>query len=231
MGSSKITIVTVCYNAEETIGLTLDSVRKVKCEGVQYIVVDGKSTDNTLSIIEKNIDLVDKLISEPDTGIYDAMNKALKYADSNYIVFLNADDEYLGHNFKSYYNLLDSDYDIIYGDVIIDDRPRKAEFKKMCLAMTLNHPATIIKTKIAKRIGYDKSFKISADYLHCLRAKRESSSSIYVDLPLVKMSDGGISVTHADVAVREDNKVRIMVYGLLKGTFLNCCKLMIRFIR
>ena len=91
----KITIITVCYNSAPTIETAMRSVMSQKYHDVQYIIVDGGSTDGTLHIIEKYVKHISLCISEPDGGIYDAMNKGLRYATGEIVAFLNSDDCYL----------------------------------------------------------------------------------------------------------------------------------------
>jgi glycosyltransferase involved in cell wall biosynthesis len=89
----KITIITVCYNSEKTIKTTLDSVANQTFKKIEHIIIDGKSSDKTISIVKK-YPHIKKIISEPDKGIYDAMNKGIKIATGDIIGFLNSDDFY-----------------------------------------------------------------------------------------------------------------------------------------
>jgi glycosyltransferase involved in cell wall biosynthesis len=88
----KISIITVCYNSAKTIERTFQSVRKQTYSNIEYIVIDGNSIDNTLKIIENYKDIITKVISEPDKGLYDAMNKGIKLAKGDIIGILNSDD-------------------------------------------------------------------------------------------------------------------------------------------
>ena len=92
----KITIITVCYNSEKTIKTTLGSVANQTFEKIEHLIIDGKSTDKTISIV-KEYSHVKKIISEPDKGIYDAMNKGIKIASGDIIGFLNSDDLYINN--------------------------------------------------------------------------------------------------------------------------------------
>ena len=96
-----ITIITVTKNCETTIEDTLNSIEKIKSENIEYIIIDGLSTDKTLKIIRSKIRIIDKLISESDTGIYNAMNKGINISKGDYIVFLNGDDLFKTENFGS----------------------------------------------------------------------------------------------------------------------------------
>jgi glycosyltransferase involved in cell wall biosynthesis len=117
----KISVITVCYNSEKTIAETIKSVLIQDYENLEYIIVDGKSTDNTMNIINQNKDKIDVIISEKDNGIYDAINKGIKIATGDVIGILNSDDSFNGHNVLSKINssfFLENDIDIVYSDVI-----------------------------------------------------------------------------------------------------------------
>ena len=90
----KISIITVCHNAEDSIESTMLSIFEQTCQEIEYIIIDGNSSDSTLEIIEKYRNKVDKLISEPDSGIYNAMNKGIDAATGDYLIFLNAGDRF-----------------------------------------------------------------------------------------------------------------------------------------
>ncbi len=91
---SLVSVITVVYNAQETIQRTIDSIKSQTYQNLQYIVIDGESTDNTLQIIQVNIDVINLFVSEKDSGIYHAMNKGIKRAEGYYLIMLNADDWY-----------------------------------------------------------------------------------------------------------------------------------------
>lgn len=98
----KFTVITVCYNSEKTIQRTLQSIKDQTYKNIEYIIIDGSSTDKTLEIISNYKDIIDVLISEPDNGIYDAMNKGIRLATGNYIGFINSDDYYADNIFEEY---------------------------------------------------------------------------------------------------------------------------------
>ncbi len=116
----KITIVTVCYNSEKTISKTIESVIGQTYRDIEYIIIDGASKDRTVEIVNKyrekhNI----VLVSEPDTGLYDAMNKAIVIANGKYILFMNSGDIFADeHVVQKMSTYLESEEDIIYGNVI-----------------------------------------------------------------------------------------------------------------
>ena len=113
----KISIVTVVYNGEETIEETILSVKNLSYSNVEYIIIDGGSTDETLNIIKKYEDKIDYWISEKDNGIYDAMNKGIKKATSEFVIFMNGGDTFFDENVLANIEKdLTNDFDIYYGD-------------------------------------------------------------------------------------------------------------------
>lgn len=113
----KITVVTVCFNAESIIEETIKSVLSQTYEDIEYIIIDGRSTDSTRQIIDKYADRISKIISEPDKGIYDAMNKGIALATGDYINFMNAGDTFSSNEaIKEVVLKIDPESDVIYGD-------------------------------------------------------------------------------------------------------------------
>ena len=122
----KFTVITVCYNASATIRETIASVLGQTYRGMEYIVVDGKSTDGTAEILQSITDRRMKFISEKDTGIYNAMNKGLRMADGDYLIFLGADDTFFNEDVleKVAAKITDTD-SVVYGDVMFRKRQRR----------------------------------------------------------------------------------------------------------
>ena len=187
-------IITVSYNAEKTIPATLKSVSEQTCRLFEYIVIDGASGDNTVGIVNKSgIDNL-ILISEPDRGIYDAMNKGLGIAKGDYVIFLNAGDSFHSpHTLEIIANAaMDNDYPgIVYGQTQlvnsqrerVGDRHLKApeiltldSFKN---GMVVCHQAFVVLRKLVD--NYDTRYKFSADYEWCIRCLQRSHRNLYID--------------------------------------------------
>lgn len=116
MANPKVSLITVCFNASKTIGRTMESVACLSFRDFEHLIIDGKSTDDTLSVVEKHRNHATRVVSEKDGGIYDAMNKGLDLSRGEFVLFLNAGDSIADHGF------LDSiawDADFYYGGVVI----------------------------------------------------------------------------------------------------------------
>jgi len=169
MSDKFLSIVTVVFNGGGTISRTFDSVRSIKEENIEYLVIDGKSSDNTLSEIIKNKDIIDKFISEPDEGIFDAMNKGINLSSGKYCIFINADDEIYVPGFVKAIEKLKTELPQVlscltminskFDGGIFFPYPRALPFQS-----SIPHPSTFVKTNILKSENFDTRFKISADY-------------------------------------------------------------------
>ena len=198
-----ISIITVSYNSAVTIGRTLESLRQQTDKRFESIVIDGGSKDATMEIVKSYADVVIKFISEPDTGIYDAMNKGITLAEGKYLAFLNSDDAYYADTLTSVIAFAKKhNPDIIYGDIQkqrelgqeLLTRNEKPDLHKMPETMGVFHPATFVKKELFDKWGgYDLRFKFAADYHWLLRAYVEKADFQYLNKVLVKFSVGGVS--------------------------------------
>lgn len=204
----KVSIITVTYNSELTLQDTIDSVRNQNYFNLEYIIIDGNSTDRTLDIIKKNSDFVTFWISEPDLGIYDAMNKGIKLATGEIIGILNSDDFYNSNksiefvvNAFSTNDKLDS----VFADVRfvsnhnLDKTTRYYSSKKFnpCMfrwGFMPAHPTFFVKIKCLDNIFYKLDYRIAADFeflVKLLYVKKISYK--YLSEVLVVMRVGGVS--------------------------------------
>lgn len=204
----KVSIITATYNREDTILRALSSIKTQSYNNIQMIVIDGASQDNTLEMISHLLSKTDILISEPDSGIYDALNKGLAFADGEIIAFLHSDDLYFDNDVvtKIVEIFSDDTVDVVYGDVCffsgndilnIKRRYRSDKLSKKNLAWGKmpGHPAIFIRRRIYEDIGYfKKDYKIAADYeFLCRMVQKIDLKSIYIPAILVRMKIGGIS--------------------------------------
>lgn len=215
-----ISIITAVYNAENTIQKTLDSVRKIKNQDIEYIVVDGKSTDATCKIIEKNRDIIDVYISERDCGIYDAINKGIKAASGDYTLFLAADDLLIPGSIDKFKNSVKNDTDVWSGSVIfhneygyffLESDKNLDKLKREC---SLRHPATFFKRGIFEKYGYyDTTLKCSGDREIFLRLYLHGAKFQIENIPVEIFNIGGISTANPlDLPIKE-GKIIEKKYG------------------
>lgn len=207
----KISIITVCYNSDRTIRDTIESVLLQDYPHIEYIIVDGVSKDNTLGIINQYATKISKVISEPDNGIYDAMNKGIQLSTGSIIGILNSDDFFenskvVSEVVKEF--ILNPAVSCVFGDVVFVDpnetnkitrfysskgfRPWKLRFGWMP-----PHPATFIKREVYQELGnYAVEYKISADYEFFVRMLLVHHLSYSrIDKVLIKMRAGGVSTS------------------------------------
>ena len=204
----KITIITVCYNSAKTLKDTIMSIRIQDYKNIEYIVVDGGSKDETIEIINDNKDVIDICISEPDKGIYDAMNKGIQSATGDIIGILNSDDFYPNKFILS--NVISSfrieGCDAVYGDLVYVDSSNVKKIvrywksgvyntSKIKNGWMLPHPTFFVKSSIYKRFGlYDLDLKLAADYDMILRLiYKFNIDVVYIPMILVNMRVGGLS--------------------------------------
>lgn len=204
----KISIITVVYNNRQTIeDCILSVINQENFENVEYIIVDGGSTDGTLGVLEKYKSYFSNFISEPDLGIYDAMNKGISVSTGNIIGFLNSDDLYYNlqilkivlQRFNEIPNL-----DILYGDLVYVDRFDINNFVRMWHSKPYfnsffekgnvpPHPSLFLKKNVYETAGkFNLNYKLAADYEFMLRIfKKFNFKSNYMPTILVKMRLGG----------------------------------------
>lgn len=172
----KISIITVCYNSAKTIEKTILSVRDQTYQNLEYIIVDGNSKDKTLEIIRKHEGEISKWISEPDKGLYDAMNKGIKMATGDLIGILNSDDIFNSNtvieeivNFHTQNNIQASVGNIVQnkenGKIIRLYSSKYWNPEKLKIGFMPPHPSIFFKKNLFDKFGnYDLGFKIGADY-------------------------------------------------------------------
>lgn len=204
----KISIITVAFNAAHTVADTLESVADQAHAEIEHIVVDGASTDGTIDVIRRNGERVARLISEPDHGIYDAMNKGLRLATGAVIGFLNADDVYADPGVIARVSAImeKEKLDALFGDVEFvspgrRDRPlrryRSERFRpdRLGWGWMPAHPALFMRREVFERAGgFSTDYKIAGDFEFIVRAFHETHLR-YRHLPevLVTMRTGGVS--------------------------------------
>lgn len=208
-----ISVVTVCYNAAATIEQTLLSVLGQTYPHVEYIIIDGGSTDGTVDIIKKYADRLAYWVSEPDKGIYDAMNKGIAVATGEWINFLNAGDWYVEQEVLDKVSAhLTDDADIVYGDLLKSYKSGKYVGKPIPIdhmekIMVSPHPSSFIKTELIKQCPYNTKFRSSADYDFFYKAYKNGRKFKYMNV-LVTDFDAEVGFSKSNfILARKENAI------------------------
>ena len=220
----KVSIITVCFNSSETIESTIQSVISQNYSNIEYIIVDGLSTDDTLKIVERYKNKIAKIVSEKDNGIYDAINKGIDQATGDIVAILHADDFYTNENVIS--SIVDSfnkqNIDTVYGDLQYVERIDTTIVKRNWISGSYRkenflkgwmppHPSFFARKQCYEKFGnFNTDLKSAADYELMLRFLYKNNCSVaYIPQVLVKMRVGGksnVSLMNRIKANREDKK-------------------------
>lgn len=229
----KFSVITVTYNAEEVLERTIDSVIEQSYSQIEYIVIDGASTDNTSVILDKYRKVIDVLLSEPDDGLYDAMNKGLSRATGDYVLFLNA-----GDTFFSSFTLEElvktfpegGFPDVIYGNTALVNKvgefikmrrlkpPVELTWKSFSKGMLVCHQAFFVKRELAE--PYDLQYRYSSDFDWCIRILKKASLIHNSNLILIRYLEEGLTTKNRKASLMERFRIMAHYYGLPR-TLLN----------
>ena len=220
----KVSIITIVYNGEKHLQQTIDSVRDQSYSNLEYLVIDGGSTDGTISIIKQNLDVISSYISEPDKGISDAFNKGIRLSTGDYIGIINADDWYendaISHILKS-----PKSADLIYGkinywlyDEIINVKNGNHEtLLGGWRGMTLPHPSMFIKKKVYDQLGgYSIDYKNAMDYHFLLRAANSGFSFYNTNEIISNFRSGGVTSNQRSNSLIEERNAKQEVLKMSK---------------
>lgn len=220
----QISIITVVYNARDILEGTILSVLNQTYTNIQYILVDGLSTDGTLEIIRKYESQIAKWTSNKDKGIYDAMNKGLEMASGDYILFLNAGDKLKEPQTISRIFEENPSADIYYGRVdlingsgqVLGERrlkpPLELNWKSFRWGMLVSHQAFIPKRALAET--YNLSFRISADIDWCIRCMKKAKTLVNTKQVISEYLVGGESRKNTLISWKERFKIMRIHYGI-----------------
>ena len=202
----KVTVITVVKNAGKTIGTLFNSVRHFKNDDVEFIVMDGLSNDDTVDIIKQNEDIIDRWLSEPDNGIYDAMNKAVELARGEWLIFMGADDELLP-GFKQMVSLLKEEDTIYYGNVFFHNTVITGEIKSdyMLTKTNICHQAIFYHRNVFKKYRYQTEYVKCADYMLNLNLWDDPAFKfVYYNCLIANFPKGGFSTYTTDETFEKD---------------------------
>ena len=224
----KFSIITVTYNAEKVLEDTIQSVVFQTYRNVEYIIVDGGSTDNTLDVVHKYQERICKVISEPDKGLYDAMNKGIRMATGDYLCFLNAGDELHENETlqKIVYTLKGKELpDVIYGETAIVDEeghflhmrrlstPEHLHWKSFKEGMLVCHQAFFARRELALANPYDLRYRFSADFDWCIRIMKQSKNLHNTHLTLIDYLNEGMTTQNHKASLKERFRIMTKHYG------------------
>ena len=196
----KFSIITICYNAKEELNRTLNSIITQTYKNYECIVIDGASEDDSIELIKQH-PAITKYISEPDNGVYDAMNKGVVYSTGDVVGIINSDDVLFDENvFKTIVDNFDDDTDIIYADVLYCDNELKEVIRNYISGEQKTdywcpaHPSMYVRREVFDKIGlYDLRYRVVADYDFMVRCNISGIKFKYVRQYFVKMRYGGLS--------------------------------------
>lgn len=226
--SLRFSIITVTYNAAEVLERTIQSVESQENANIEYLIIDGKSTDATLDIVRKYENSINCFISEPDKGLYDAMNKGLKQATGDYLLFLNAGDTLQGNDaIVKIAQVAERENipDILYGETDLVDNdgqfiahrrlktPERLTWKSFRMGMLVCHQAFIVKRTLAPE--YDLSYRYSADYDWCIRCMRTATEIVNTRLHFINYLSEGLTTANRRASLKERYRIMQNYYGKL----------------
>jgi glycosyltransferase involved in cell wall biosynthesis len=219
MRSPLFSVVTISFNASSTIEETIISVSNQNYNNYEYIIVDGGSNDGTLEIINKYRNRIDVFISEPDGGIYNAMNKAASLASGEYIIYMNSNDVFAGENILQQVNdaVGDSKYSMVYGDYFLKINESKYLIhakSKMKGSIITSHQSIFCKRSLILEFKFDEKLKLAADYkltsiLFLL------GPNLSLNFPVCVMEGIGFSSDKKNQILKEYFSINRKLFGLL----------------
>ncbi len=219
-------IITITYNAESTLEETILSVISQTYHHIEYIVIDGASKDGTMDIVDRYRPHIAKVVSEPDKGLYDAMNKGMKQATGDYLIFLNAGDSlHCDTTLQSIVNGLKKEPlpDIIYGNTALVNRnrhfvgmrrlqpPKQLHWKSFRNGMLVCHQAFIVKRTIAE--AYHCEYRFSADFDWCIRMMKKAVSMHNTHLTIIDYLNEGLTTQNHKASLKERYRIMNRHYG------------------
>ena len=202
-----VTIITVCRNHARELERTIRSVESQTWQEKEYLIIDGASTDETLEVIQQHKDSITRWISEPDQGIYDAMNKGVKWAQGQWVIFMNAGDTFASSDTLQRVFQVPQEADVIYGDVIKGGNIKKAEAPHNAHRMFFCHQSAFIKTSCLKEIPFDTRHRMSADFKQIKQLYLNGKTFKQLDFPVANFDTQGVSNTNRSAGLYDNIQV------------------------
>lgn len=224
-----LSVITVVYNHVDGIERTMRSVLEQTYPHIEYIVIDGQSTDGTLEKIKACSDQIDRWVSEPDKGIYDAMNKGLAMATGTYVLFMNSGDEIWSRNTVEKIFNTQVGADIYYGETEIFSEdgeslgrrrhhvPETFDWRGFRMGMSICHQAIYIRRSLTE--PYDKQYQLSADIDWIIKAAKKAAKIVNVHAYVAKYMQGGMSKKRHLRSLKERFLIFSRYYGFIPTLF------------
>lgn len=221
----KVSVVTVTYNAAWELRCTLSNLSRIDYPALEVVVIDGASTDGTRAVLSEFAGLITYASSEPDNGIYDAMNKGLRASTGDFVWFINAGDfvhdpRILTKIFASF----GADADIYYGETLIRSEsgkimglrrkqlPHQMTWKSFRYGMVVSHQSIIVRRDIAPQ--YDLSYRYAADIEWVIESLKKARKIVNTEMILSEFTEGGTSTRHRSESLRERFRIMVRHFGL-----------------
>ena len=228
-----LSVITVVYNDAQNIEKTINSVLSQTYKNIEYIIIDGASTDGTKEIIKKYSDKISQFVSEPDKGLYDAMNKGLRMATGDYVCFLNSGDLFYENTTieKIFQSAPNKNIDIFYGDAVITDTngkikghrrhrpPKHLNWISFKDGMLVSHQAFIPRLSITE--PYDLKFRFSSDFDWCIKAMKKAKHIQNTKIVIIKFMDDGLTKKNMFKSLKERFIIMKKNYGLSTALWVN----------
>lgn len=222
----KFSVITVCYNAEATLEDTIQSVISQTYHHVEYIIVDGASKDRTMDIVNRYRERISVVVSEPDKGLYDAMNKGIRLATGDYLCFLNAGDSF--HEDDTLQQMVHSIHgtqlpDVLYGETELVDHeghflrmrrlqaPEHLTWKSFRQGMLVCHQAFFARRDLV--MPYDLRYRFSADFDWCIKIMKQSKVLHNTHLTLIDYLSEGMTTRNHKASLKERFRIMVLHYG------------------
>jgi glycosyltransferase involved in cell wall biosynthesis len=231
----KLSIITIVYNGANLIDDTIKSVLKQSYDNIEYVIIDGASTDNTLERIQAYGNKINVLVSEPDKGLYDAMNKGLAKATGDYVLFMNCGDWLYDEDTITTVFGTSNDADVYYGEcMFVDDArnelglrskltvhglPTDLHWKNMNKGMVVSHQSFIAKRALASRY-IDNNLCADIDWVIDILKKAKNTQ--YVPITISQFLIGGVSTQRHQQSLKDRYNVLSKHYGFLPNVFNHC---------
>ena len=231
MNNPVFSIITITYNASQVLEPTLMSVIEQNYPFIEYIMIDGGSTDKTMDLVNNYREHIKYVVSEPDNGLYDAMNKGLRVATGNYVWFINAGDAlHTPHTVSDLVKSLNASLakgmvypDILYGETALVDKnrmftgmrrlhaPEKLNWRSFQKGMLVCHQSFIVRRTLAPE--YDLSYRFSSDFVRCIRCMKKAHHIWNSRQILIDYLDEGLTTKNRKESLKERFRIMCRYYG------------------